>query len=113
MRQPERRKTRDCRVRELSRTCRAPGPSAEVRRLWKYCVSVQVNIFGFLATRELSAADPRGVSGNYGFQDAQEALRWVQRNIAVFGGDPSKVQIRVLCRSRVMPCPRHSPIAAS
>ncbi len=55
-------------------------------------VSVQVNIFGFLATRELSAADPRRVSGNYGFQDAQEALRWVQRNIALFGGDPSKVR---------------------
>ena len=81
--------------------------------MWKYCVSVQVNIFGFLATRELSDADPRGVSGNYGFQDAQEALRWVQRNIAVFGGDPSKVRIRVRCRSRVMPCSRHSPIAAS
>ena len=38
-------------------------------------LAYRVNIFGFLATRELSSGDPRGVSGNYGILDQQEGLR--------------------------------------
>src|SRR5579863_535487 len=46
----------------------------------------RLNVFGFLAASALSSQDPNHLSGNYGFEDQQAALRWVQRNIAGFGG---------------------------
>ena len=39
------------------------------------------------------ASDALPESGNLGFVDMQSALGWVQRNIANFGGDASKVTI--------------------
>ncbi|MBW4718825.1 carboxylesterase/lipase family protein [Saccharothrix obliqua] len=55
-------------------------------------ISVEINyrlgVLGFLAADELGAH-----SGNYALQDQQQALRWVRRNIAAFGGDPGNVTI--------------------
>lgn len=56
-------------------------------------INYRVGVFGYLAHPELSAESPLGVSGNYGLLDQIEALRWVQKNIASFGGDPANVTI--------------------
>ena len=56
-------------------------------------VNYRLGPFGFLAHPALSAESPDHISGNYGFMDQQFALRWVQRNIAAFGGDPHNVTI--------------------
>jgi para-nitrobenzyl esterase len=56
-------------------------------------INYRVGVLGYLAHPQLSAESPNGVSGNYGLLDQIEALRWVQRNIAAFGGDGSNVTV--------------------
>lgn len=69
------------------------GVVAKSQSLGQPVVFVSMNYrlsgLGFLASKEVRAA---GV-GNLGLQDQREALRWIKRNIAQFGGDPSKVTI--------------------
>src|SRR5689334_11757207 len=55
-------------------------------------INYRLGALGFLAHPAL-AAQPGGPSGNYGLMDQQAALRWVQRNIAQFGGNPYNVTI--------------------
>ena len=54
-------------------------------------INYRLNIFGFLAHPELSAENPKGVSGNYGLLDQIAALKWVKNNIQEFGGDPNNI----------------------
>jgi len=56
-------------------------------------VNYRLSVLGFMAHPELTAESEHGSSGNYGMLDQIEALRWVQRNIAAFGGDPGNVTI--------------------
>ncbi|HZS05525.1 MAG TPA: carboxylesterase/lipase family protein [Blastocatellia bacterium] len=56
-------------------------------------VNYRLSVFGFFAHPELTKESPRHASGNYALLDQNAALRWVQQNIAAFGGDPKKVTI--------------------
>lgn len=56
-------------------------------------ISYRVGPLGFLAHPELTAENPNNVSGNYGLLDQIAALKWIQNNIAAFGGNPDQVTI--------------------
>lgn len=72
---------------------RYDGESMARRGIVAITVNYRLNIFGFFSHPELSKESPNGASGNYGLLDQYAALKWVQQNIAAFGGDPNKVTI--------------------
>ena len=53
----------------------------------------RVGVLGFLAHPDLAAESPHAAPGNYGLLDQVGALKWIQENIAAFGGDPGNVTI--------------------
>ncbi|KAJ4435647.1 hypothetical protein ANN_18263 [Periplaneta americana] len=50
-------------------------------------INYRLGAFGFLSLQN------KEIPGNFGMKDQVMALRWVQQNIAKFGGDPGKVTI--------------------
>lgn len=50
-------------------------------------INYRLGVLGFMSTGDRHAA------GNYGMKDMVLALKWVQRNILNFGGDPDNVTI--------------------
>ena len=56
-------------------------------------MNYRLGAFGFFSHPALTRESPRRASGNQGILDQIAALRWVQENIARFGGDPRNVTI--------------------
>jgi para-nitrobenzyl esterase len=56
-------------------------------------INYRLGWFGFLDLPTLAAEHPDEPHGNYGLLDQIAALKWVQANIASFGGDPANVTI--------------------
>ncbi len=54
-------------------------------------VNYRLGVFGFFAHPQLRSEGR--LSGNFGIQDQISALKWIQANIANFGGDPKNVTI--------------------
>ena len=55
-------------------------------------VNYRVGALGFLTHPEITKEQP-DAPANFGNLDQQAGLRWVQRNIAAFGGDPGNITI--------------------
>ncbi|MEE9435769.1 MAG: carboxylesterase family protein [Candidatus Adiutricales bacterium] len=56
-------------------------------------INYRLNIFGAFAHPLLTKESGHNASGNYGLMDQVAALKWVQRNIRSFGGNPDRVTI--------------------
>ena len=54
-------------------------------------LNYRVGAFGFFSHPAINGEGHPAI--NYGIMDQQAALKWVQRNIAAFGGDPGNVTI--------------------
>jgi para-nitrobenzyl esterase len=72
---------------------RYDGESMAKRGIIALTVNYRLGVFGFMSHPELTKESPNHASGNYGLLDQAAALRWVQQNIAAFGGDPKRVTI--------------------
>lgn len=72
---------------------RYDGESMAKKGIVVITCNYRLNIFGNFAHPELSAETSYKGSGNYGYFDQIAALKWVQKNITQFGGDPKKVTI--------------------
>lgn len=56
-------------------------------------LNYRTNVLGFFAHPGLNRESSTNTSGNYGLLDILSALRWVNRNIDSFGGDPTQVTV--------------------
>ena len=56
-------------------------------------INYRLGALGFLSQRALAKEQGKDTLPAVGLLDQREALRWVQRNIAAFGGDPAKVTL--------------------
>jgi para-nitrobenzyl esterase len=56
-------------------------------------INYRLGAMGWLYTQGLDSENTDGAAGNFGLLDQQAALRWVQRNIRAFGGNPDNVTL--------------------
>jgi para-nitrobenzyl esterase len=93
---------------------RYDGESMSRKGIVAVTVNYRLGVFGFLAYPELSKESSHHASGNYGLMDQTEALRWLHKNIEVFGGNPDNITIAgesagssSVCAQIVSPLPRN------
>lgn len=68
------------------------GPFAADQNIVLVTVNSRIGILGTLFTQGTTGQTPEN-GGNYGMGDQQTALKWVQKHITSFGGDPAQVTI--------------------
>lgn len=56
-------------------------------------INYRLGAMGYLLTPALEQDNADGAAGNFGILDQQAALRWVQKNIRAFSGDPGNVTL--------------------
>jgi hypothetical protein len=56
-------------------------------------LNYRLGALGFFTSDALADESPEHASGNYALHDQIAALRWIQTNIAAFGGDPDRVLV--------------------
>lgn len=56
-------------------------------------INYRLGAMGYLLTPGLEQDNSDGAAGNFGILDQQAALRWVQKNIRAFGGNPDNVTL--------------------
>src|SRR5450432_2306782 len=93
---------------------RYDGESMARRGVISVTVNFRLGVFGFMAHPELTKESVHHASGNYGLMDQTEALRWVKKNIAAFGGNPDNITIagesagsNSVCAQIISPLPRN------
>jgi len=69
------------------------GPAFPKHGIILVTVNYRLGNFGFFAHPAITAAAGSAPAANFGLLDQSAALRWVQANIAAFGGDPRNVTI--------------------
>lgn len=65
----------------------SPGEYLPLRGVILVSIQYRLGPFGFFSTGDMAAP------GNYGMLDQVEALRWINKNIKKFGGDPERVTL--------------------
>ena len=79
----------------LTRGAASLYPGDDLARQGMVYVSFNYRLgrLGFFAHPALARETRDGPLGNYGYMDQIAALKWVQRNVGAFGGDPNNVTI--------------------
>jgi len=56
-------------------------------------INYRLDVLGFMVHPDLTKESGMNTSGNYALLDQIAALKWVQKNIGAFGGDPKQVTV--------------------